>query len=295
MSRRAFTLLEVLLALVLIAVGVLGALAVRQHAHRSAQRADTQRRARTAWRDSAEHAAARRDAAWGRSGFTVLEALMALTLAGAVVAVGLIHHGAAARAAQRREAQQTASVRAAEAAEALVADVREWWRPAALGDTAIDGGRVLGGGLSCAPGVLVESPELSWRATPRPGDQWWEWHGTAWVRQELRGIARARCPDGAIGWRGEPLVEPAAPLGTVVRVVRQARWVAYRDADGAWQLGLREANGARWDAVQPAVGPFDALRLHLSAAPPQAAQLRVAARVQGVDREVLRWVHPRNP
>lgn len=326
MRRRAFTLLEVLVALVLLGVGVLGALAARSGALDAARRADASRRARLDARDTHERKAARRDAvprdtlrrdaAPGRGGLSFVELLVALVLTGVVLASAVATHGPAARAEARAAAQHAVATRAADAADLLVADLREWWAPRLLGDTAIEGTRVVGGGSTCAPGTLPDvpsgvapgAPDLAWRHPPRAGDVWWAWQGTTWTPHRPPHVTRTRCPDGRAAWAAEGTTIGAAgasavPLPwTVVRVMRASRWVAYRDADGTWQLGQRDAvtEGApaaarlRWEGVQPVAGPFDALALALE--PTDTGMLlRVRAHVAGVRAEVARVVHVRNP
>lgn len=292
MRRVGFTLLEVLLALLLLTVGVMGALAAQHHALIAERRAQAARRARDLERQRLERHAADRWRAMRRAGFGLTEVLVSLVIGAMVVATAAAHLGPARAAALRREAQRTAMHVATDAAMTVALELRELWQPVALGDTALEGGRIIGGGLTCAPGVIPDTSDAVWRATPRAGDTWWEWTGTAWQSARITRMGRTRCPDGQPAWRADAAT--AAPAWTPVRVVRVGRWVVYRDADDAMHLGLREANGTRWDAIQPVVGPATAMRL-VTFVTDTGARVQVTAWVGGAVHAAEQWVLPRNP
>jgi prepilin-type N-terminal cleavage/methylation domain-containing protein len=292
MRRRGFTLLEVLVALLLLTIGVLGMLAARQHALAAERRVVAARREREAQRSRHEQSAARRTAWPARAGLTLLELLVALVLGAVVIAAAAAAAGTQRATMVRRDAQRAAERLATDASTVLVTELRELWQPVAMGDSAVQGGRIVGGGLTCAPGLLPDGGDAVWRTTPRAHDVWWEWTGAAWEGRGLARVSRGRCPDGSPAWRGEGASD--APAWTPVRVIRVARWVVYRDATGAAQLGLREANGTRWDAVQPVVGPADTLRM-LFTPTDSGARLEVTAIVSQVAHQSVQWVHPRNP
>ena len=50
----------------------------------------------------------------------------------------------------------------------------------------------------------------------------------------------------------------ASPLqeGTPVRITRRVRYALYRAGDGNWYLGRRSHDGSGWDVVQPVIGPL---------------------------------------
>jgi type II secretory pathway pseudopilin PulG len=50
----------------------------------------------------------------------------------------------------------------------------------------------------------------------------------------------------------------ASPLqeGTPVRITRRVRYALYRASDGNWFLGRRSHDGTDWDVVQPVIGPL---------------------------------------
>jgi type II secretory pathway pseudopilin PulG len=50
--------------------------------------------------------------------------------------------------------------------------------------------------------------------------------------------------------------------GSPVRVTRRMRYALYRAGDGLWYLGRRVRGEAGWDVVQPVIGPVRAARFH---------------------------------
>ncbi len=52
-----------------------------------------------------------------------------------------------------------------------------------------------------------------------------------------------------------PLAAGAA-VGSPVRLLRRVRWQHYRASDGRWYLGQREWDGSAWSGVQPVAGPL---------------------------------------
>jgi len=92
--------------------------------------------------------------------------------------------------------------------------------------------------------------------------------GGAWVARavEALGTAAGGCAGsplvGAMGAAPRFRLRLASPLpsgvaaGAPVRFVRRVRWLHYRASDGRWYLGEREWDGASWSVTQPVAGPL---------------------------------------
>lgn len=288
MSRRGFTLVELLVALVLLGVAVLGLLATLSQAARAERERLRARTMRARTMEAHERGVASRSAGW-----TLVELLVVLVLGGVVVgAVAAAAHGAGHRRAGRGVEARAIARRLDEAADLLAGVLREGVAPRLEGDSVLMADRVLGLALGCAPSV-VATPEGDWRATVRAGDTWHVWRpATGWESRRAVGGRAAACPGGVTGW--QPDGAPAFGHADVVAVTRPGRWTAYRDAERRGQLGLREAHAAGWDVVQPIVGPLDGLRFAL--APHDSGwRLAVTTGEGTARREVWRVVQPRNP
>lgn len=290
MRRRGFTLLELLVALLLVAVGLLAVLGA-VHRGARAERGRLDARERRAQSAAAHERLVATHPRW-RAGVTLVELLMVLALAGVLTVVAAAAWQGPAATARRSGADHRSRRYVTEtAADLLAHELREGLAAVGLGDTAIALERIVGSGASCVAGLAAPVSPEAWRTPPRAGDTWRTWHLGRWDIGVASAVVGASCPDGRPGWRATGV--PDTPSGAVVVVTRQARWVAYRDADGRWQLGLREATASGWDAVQPAVGPF--ARLRLAWRPdPAGGLLTVTDDGPGGPVVARRVVHPRN-
>lgn len=282
-NRRGVTLLEVLVALLLLDVALLALAAARHRAALVTRRALEARAERAAAADSAERAEVR------RTGTTLAEVLVALVLVAVILAAAM-----PSAAARRADAPRDARRLAADAAELLVRELREGVAPRRLGDTAVDLQRIVAAGWTCRAvdggvGVRRDAPGTRWRSTPRDGDVWLQGVRDRWDALGHGAPQGTACDDGTPAWRPAAAVgEPGRP----VRVLRAARWVTYRDAAGDRQLGLREALGAGWDVVQPVVGPFEALQVRVGDDEPRV--VAVVGRAGGRRDSSVRVVRGRN-
>lgn len=291
MLRRGFTLVELVVALVLLAVGVLGALGAWHHAVRAERAALESRRQRALAHDRHERRLA---GVPERGGWTLVELMMALAITLLLaMSAGRMLVGPADRAATHGARARAEARRLDEAADLLAREVREGWHLAAIGDTALSMDRVVGHAIACAEGIVpIGGDNAGWRLLPRRGDDWRWWSAGRWVRVRGGEVHGATCPDGHAGWR--PDTSLAWASGAPVVVTRGVRWVAYRDADRQWQLGLRERSATGWDVVQPVLGPFNGLTLHWS----DSGALGVVSVGAGsgvARRETQRTVVRRNP
>lgn len=289
MSRRAFTLAEVLVAVVVLAVGLLAVLGVLHRAARL-ERLGREQRARRAAAAASHERSVAASPRW-RRGVTLVELLVTLALVGLVGALAAGAAGGAVGRARVRGAEARAAARHLEtAADLLVRELREGVGATALGDTAIGLARVVGSAVACEGGAVPRDAPGDWPAMPRAGDEWRTWRSGGWWVGTASAVHATRCADGRPAWRADG-VPPPAP-SAVVLVFRRARWVAYRDAEARWHLGLREATAAGWDAVQPAIGPFE--RLRLAWEPHDTGGTLLVSGSEAPDAAVRRLVHPRN-
>lgn len=231
-----------------------------------------------------------------RAGFTLLELLVALGLFLAVAfltaSVADVQRRALTTTMRNSRAQRTA----AQAVDAVVAQLRGAAATdlTLAADTAVEFQLPVAEGVVCqAPtGPLVLLPPLGragegartrWRSMPEaddvalfldPADRTpAAWRRARVVAAALRHGATLCPPPAGVtagfttpAMAGEPRLElqldalPAGvAAGTVVRVQRRLRLVVYRAADGTGQLGVRRCPAdlaAPCAAVQPAVGPL---------------------------------------
>lgn len=231
-----------------------------------------------------------------RRGVTLFELLVTLVVGGAIAAAVArsrattrgAGEGALAAAEARRQLQSAlagieASVRSLDAdGDDLLA----------LADTALELRVSLGASIVCAaspPFVLpawvallapddVRAPgsaQATWHDAPAPGDALlllaratvdgdttprWRWR-TLRVT-DVPSAARLDCAGrtGAAALRVPvdlPVPDESGAAGTPVRLLRRARWSAYRSG-GRWFLGWRDASAdGTLDVVQPVTGPHD--------------------------------------
>lgn len=216
-----------------------------------------------------------------RKGFTLVEALIALVLAGVVFGVALQavmrqqRGGAriAPAAAVQMQLSGAALVTPLELAQLETAS--DDITPGAFSDTALQLRAPLAFGISCAteaggatlvPADRTRLPLQGSSGRPRTGDSlWWLLPG----RSDWRSAPIASVRDTAAGCSWLPAssvgttlrlgvsVPETIPAGIPLRVTRPLRYAFYRAADG-WQLGLREWSGSsgRFPAPQPLAGPF---------------------------------------
>lgn len=200
-----------------------------------------------------------------RRGTSLVESLVALALAGVVMAVasrGLSHH-----LRLRRERDDQAR------ADEVVQVVREILRaeldhaepaPFLLGDTAVQlaSSRVVAVACDQSPARLVLPASAAWWSAPRAGDSLAlidtlsgaEWRAAIVATGTQR--ASVRCPMGGTRLTlslPPPSSVPALLLPT--RVWRAMRYMAYRGSDGAWWLGERSCAPA-CSSAQPIAGPL---------------------------------------
>lgn len=219
----------------------------------------------------------------GCCGATLAELLVALSLgaiiAGAVVLV-LVRHEQMASALAVRATSGAQLRHGGDALRSELRALREGGAPLLrAADTAIEMRATVGVALVCDGGaigtrqVVVAAaagtaglPADLWQRAIAPGDSVLlrdpvsgDWQGAT-----LESVGSTTClapaVGGAIAARRLTL-ETAAPVtgpGWIVRVVRPVVWSAYRGADRAWWLGVRERTGGRWGTVQPVMGPLAA-------------------------------------
>ncbi|MCU0624448.1 MAG: prepilin-type N-terminal cleavage/methylation domain-containing protein [Gemmatimonadaceae bacterium] len=290
MTRRAFSLVELLVAQLLLAIGVLGVVGVLHRSAR-AERTRLDARRQRALESSAHERAAAATPRW-RAGVSLPELLVVLAIGGLVATVAIAGLGGSAGRARTLGADQRARRQRLEtAADLLARELREGRAASLSGDTVLRLERIVGVGRGCGLGVVAPVEPLAWSMPPRPGDAWRVWRDGAWQVGVGGATSAERCPDGRAGWRAE--ASPEAPIGAVVAVTRLAQWVAYRDADRRWQLGLREAHASGWDVVQPAIGPFTRLRLDW-VPHDTGGTLAVHEDTPSGTLSATRLVHPRN-
>ena len=232
-----------------------------------------------------------------RTGATLLELLVALTLV-AVIAAGVARSRAATRSAGTRAIADAGARQQRRAAMAALPATLLALAPAAgdvrvAEDTALEVRATLGSAVLCAvdssagvatlSGIVDDSP---WLSPPHAGDTLlvlghqvtgeWAWRSLAAIgdASAAHGPCLADAPTVST-WR-TPIapvapVTPVAPVATVpalaatpalvrgaaVRLVRRVRWSVYRAGDGRWYLGYREAGATGLSGVQPVSGPHD--------------------------------------
>lgn len=183
---------------------------------------------------------------------------------------------------------------------------------------ALDSARVT---VTIPPPRPAAASLASWTAAPQRGDTVLAFDaGTpddpdddAWHRHVLLadpavgsicpsagGLAPA--PDDTSGaWRlrVDPPLDSGAVPGTMLRVVRRARYEIYRGGDGEWYLGFLDCLATRatpCTTVQPVAGPFTAGGVRFAWLDAAGAPTTDAGRVQRIDvalhalaRERVRW------
>jgi hypothetical protein len=145
------------------------------------------------------------------------------------------------------------------------------------GDTAIEFGMTVGGGLACAAGgdsiVFVDDEETSWwESPPDSGDTIDAMTGGEWTRAEVVS-SRTRVVVSGICAGAQRILGVSPPLSgggelPLARLTRRARFMVYRGGDGAWWFGERACGGSppfTCGAAQPVSGPLESARaLHFS-------------------------------
>lgn len=230
-----------------------------------------------------------------RRGVMLLELMLALVSGAIVIAatVGVIVRAERFHASVEERMRMRSQLRAG--GDVLAASARYvamQGAPIALAtDTAVELSTVIGVATTCAPAALgrvslVPDSLASGAAltsivtTPDSADEVLVWR-TPTSAQPIAGWDRARvvsvsmrqagsvCPIGPLVSAAdvaartqatELTVSPAigAGAGAPVRIVRRARFNAYRASDGLWYLGYRRCPGGVCGAIQPVSGPYAA-------------------------------------
>lgn len=223
-----------------------------------------------------------------RGGLTLIEMLVALSIAGVALAlVGAItvreqrvFGDLADRAATAGQLREAAAILPIDlrALSPASGDIR------AAADTALELRGTIGSGVVCdtAPGGLVLPPAsagasyASFLMAPDAGDSVWlltaSDSGDRWIAHAITFAAAAppgRCAAGgpALDALGEAAPRTKLSLaggtagvaaGTPVRITRGLRYSVYRASDGGWYLGERDWSAAqmRFTGIQPVAGPF---------------------------------------
>jgi prepilin-type N-terminal cleavage/methylation domain-containing protein len=186
-----------------------------------------------------------------RAGVTLIELMLAVTLAGLLAVVALAVLRTATRAVTSASARDRAAAVAEEALAVAGAMAETAVDVAVLGDTALEVASLVTDGIPCGDGTTALLDAVA--AAPTPGDRW----------AVLERVGGANGPDSLV-WRSvSPM--PLASGGTacaipdasrlLVRVTSHTRLVPYRGADGGWMLGLRRCFD-RCEPAQPLAGPI---------------------------------------
>lgn len=200
-----------------------------------------------------------------RSGTSLAELLVALVMAGVVMATAMRGLSVHLRIQRMREARVRTQQAVADVAQVLrVESSRAVAPPVLRGDTGIDLTVLRGAPRACEASssrVTVSNKE-AWWDTPRVGD-------AVTGRDTLtRGVwqttiaavgsqsASAGCPFGGVRLTLATVPPMTVPLtATPLQVMHTERFVLYRAADGFWWFGQR-ACAATCGAAQPVAGPL---------------------------------------
>ena len=215
-----------------------------------------------------------------RAGTALLELLLALALAGAVLSIATssllrqqrVHARIRGQAGSDRQLHAATMVLAGQLADLDVAagDIAS----GSASDTALQFRATVGTSFACetSTGSVALLPEQgaggSYAGTlslTRPGDTLWWLGDSTWTAARVRSIdaVNVTCTNPlAFSGASVRLIltgsSDSIPAGAPLRVTRQTRYGLYRSADGSWQLGLREwseAAGA-FASPQPVAGPL---------------------------------------
>lgn len=215
-----------------------------------------------------------------RSGFSLHEMLISLTILGAVM--GLAAHAAARHARLFRGIDELAVARDHATHTSAIAE-RVLWGVSPRGgdliaahDTALEVRMPVGSAVVCEgwPGRLViPAPTDSaghtlaaFLDTPQPGDRisalFADSLGAAWLTLHVAvspvADACARYPGVASAWSVVTNEQLVVPSGAVLRFTRPLRLAMYRASDSRWYVGAREWNAEQqgFHTIQPIVGPL---------------------------------------
>ncbi len=209
-------------------------------------------------------------------GLTLVECLVAFVVSSVLVAAidaslvagqRFAHLSAAARSARQNLRAAAAVLRGELESVSPAADL------VALADSAVRLRALRAAGVVCAvssPGtVVLDDSRFSQLRTADPARDSvrvfverdpFTASDDGWIAAAVLAVRRASCPGGAaataltLGAAPSDLagIAPGAPL----RVFELVEYRRYRDAAGAWWLGIRNASSGGWSAMSPVAGPL---------------------------------------
>ena len=214
-----------------------------------------------------------------RRGTTLLELIVAIALAGAVLSIATVSVLRQQRAHARVHAQAGSDVQL-RAAAMLVAGQLGDLDPSSgdivsgsASDTALQFRATVATSFACekSVGSVALVPErgaggsyASTLSTARAGDTLWWLGDSTWSPARVRSVdaisVTCTVPLAFSGATVRLALVPSTdsiPAGAPLRLTRQTRYDLYRSADGTWQLGFREWNeeAGGFAPPQPVAGP----------------------------------------